>query len=223
MAPARLEGAAAISGALLLLFGTMLHPMQADPSDAVAAFTEYAADANWVASHLCQFFGIALMFVGLIGVGGAITGEAGEWIARVAVFFAASALALSAALQAVDGVALKTMVDDWFTAPADRNQAAFTAAFAVRQIEIGLASFVAMLFGVTAVLYGVAMSWSKQWPRWLGGLGVIGGLGTFTGGVLSATTGFSALQMNVSMPFNLTVIIWMILAGVILWRQAREP
>jgi hypothetical protein len=56
----------AIAGSLLLLLGTYLHPMPADPNDAVAAFTEYAADRLWVASHLTQLAGVTLM------VGGAL-------------------------------------------------------------------------------------------------------------------------------------------------------
>lgn len=44
----------AIAGAVLLLIGTILHPMSADPNVPLAAFTEYAADTHWVASHLMQ-------------------------------------------------------------------------------------------------------------------------------------------------------------------------
>jgi len=42
----------AISGALFLIIGTFLHPMEADLNVPLAAFTEYAAERNWVASHL---------------------------------------------------------------------------------------------------------------------------------------------------------------------------
>ena len=44
----------AIAGAALLCAGTYLHPMEANPNEPVAAFTEYAADDFWVASHLMQ-------------------------------------------------------------------------------------------------------------------------------------------------------------------------
>ena len=57
----RIGAIAAILGALLLFVSTLLHPLGADPDDAVAAFTEYAADRLWVASHLGQFLGVALM------------------------------------------------------------------------------------------------------------------------------------------------------------------
>lgn len=217
--PPRVGAVAAIAGALALLAGTALHPMDADPGDALAAFTEYAADTHWVASHLTQFLGVALMFIGLVAMRDAIRNEPAEWVARLGLVFGASAMTTAAVLQAVDGVALKVMVDGWSSAPLDQKQSAFMAAFAVRQIEIGLASFMALLSGVTAILYGVAFAWSRGFPSWLGWVGAIGGLGTVAGGLLSANTGFSTIAMNVAMPFNLVFATWVVLAGVVLWRR----
>ena len=51
---------------------------------------------------------------------------------------------MTTALKAVDGVALKVMVDAWAVAPAAQKEAAFYAAFAVRQVEIGLASVLSL-------------------------------------------------------------------------------
>jgi hypothetical protein len=127
----------------------MLHPMAADPADALAAFTEYAADPYWVSSHLTQFFGVALMFIGLVALRDTIQKQSVEWVARLGMLFGVCALAVAAALQAVDGVALKRAVNNWANAPLDQKQSAFMAAFAVRQIEIGLASYMALLFGVS--------------------------------------------------------------------------
>jgi hypothetical protein len=217
--PPKVGAVAAIAGALVLTLGTMLHPVDADPGDALAAFTEYAADAHWVATHLTQYLGVALMFIGLVTVRDAIQHEPAGWIARLGVVFGVSALTIAAALQAVDGIALKVMVDSWSSAPLDQKQNAFMAAFAVRQIEIGLASFMGVLFGVTVILCGLAIAWSKGFPAWLGWGGAIGGLGTVAGGLLSAHTGFSTIAMNVAMPFNLVIVIWMILVGVVLWRR----
>lgn len=163
------------------------------------------------------------MLVGLLAVGDAIRHEPAGWIARLGWVFGVCATAVAAALQAVDGIALKVTVDYWSSAPLDQRQSAFMAAFAVRQIEVGLASFVGMLFGVTAILCGIAMAWSKGFPAWLGWLGVVGGVGTVAGGLLSAHTGFSAIAMDVAMPFNLLIVIWMIPTGVVLWRRCSIP
>ncbi len=64
----RIGAIAAISGAVLLFIATLLHPMSADPNDPAAAFVEYAADRLWVASHLGQFLGVALLCVALIAL-----------------------------------------------------------------------------------------------------------------------------------------------------------
>jgi hypothetical protein len=40
----RLGATCAIAGSVLLFIGTYLHPMEADPNQAIAAFAEYAAD-----------------------------------------------------------------------------------------------------------------------------------------------------------------------------------
>src|SRR5687768_17106568 len=62
----RIGATCALVGSVLLFLGTYLHPMEADPNEAVAAFTEYAADHLWVASHLTQLAGVALMVVALL-------------------------------------------------------------------------------------------------------------------------------------------------------------
>ena len=51
----------------------------------------------------------------------------------------------------------------------------------MRQIEIGLASFLSVLFGLTIVAFGIALLVSRQFPKWLGWLGLVGGLGNSRG------------------------------------------
>ena len=200
MAVPRIIGSvSAIVGALVLMTGTMFHPLGADPGDHLAAFTEYATDDGWVASHLCQFVGVALMFIGLVAVYDTLR---------------------EGSVAGIDGNALKAMVDLWTSSVEEHKQAAFIAALAVRQIEVGAACFMANLIGATVVLFGAAAVKSELYPRWLGWLGIGGGAGTITGGLLIAFTGFSVIAMNVAMPFNLILVIWMIAIGVHMWRHA---
>src|SRR5215510_14454881 len=138
----------AITGSVLLLIGTYLHPSQADPNDAVAAFSEYAADRMWVASHLTQLAGVMLMTAALLFLARQLEAASGTGWARLAAGGAIASLAVAAALQAVDGVALKVMVDAWSAAPAAQKEGAFHAAFAVRQVEVGLASMLSLLSGL---------------------------------------------------------------------------
>ena len=218
LVPTKVGAVAAIAGAVLLTAGTMLHPMGADPGDPVAAFAEYAADRHWVASHLGQFLGVALMFVGLVALADTLRDQTTGWLARLGIYLAVAALAVTAILQAIDGVALKVMVDGWANASTDQKQSAYLAALAVRQIEIGVAAYMSILFGAATILFAYAVVESPAYQSWLGWLGVTGGVGTIGGGVLTAFNGFSATTMSVAMPFNLLVVIWMFLIGVVMWK-----
>lgn len=210
-----------VAGSILLLVGTALHPMDADPSDAIAAFTEYAADRWWVASHLTQLMGIVLMDTALLILARQVEAARGKAWSYVMAGSAVTGLAMAAALQAVDGIALKAMVNAWAAAPLAQNEMAYHAALAVRQIEIGLASMLCLLFGLTACLYGVALFAMRTVPRWLNGVAVIGGALTMVAGVAMASTGFSAITMAVNMPANFLLLVWMCGIGVVMWR--RKP
>ena len=210
----------AIVGAIVLMVATMLHPMGANPGDPIAAFTEYAADKLWVASHLGQFLSVGLIFVGLYGLSRSLRNDAIEWVANLGLLIALAALVLAAVLQAIDGVALKVMVDRWAVAADAQKQSAFDAAFAVRHIEIGAASFTAILFGTAGILFGISLTASPLYPMWLGWLAIVGGTGTAVGGLVTAFTGFSVAAMNLAMPFNFIMIVWIALTGALMWRQA---
>src|SRR5207249_4148902 len=190
---------AAVSGALTLFISTLLHPMKADPNDAPAAFAEYAAATSWVASHLGQFAGIALLAVALVALAATVEAGAPSAWARVGVVGVAASVAAAAALQAVDGVALKVMVDHWARASGEDRARAFEGAFAVRQIEIGAASLLCILFGITIAVFGIALLHSRRFPSWLGGVGLLGAVGLVTAGIAQAHTGFSGLAIMLSM------------------------
>jgi hypothetical protein len=219
---ARGGAAAAVSGALMLFISTLLHPLNADPNDAPAAFAEYAAATIWVASHLGQFAGIALLGVALVALAETLEAGAPSAWARIGLVGVAASVAAAAALQAVDGVALKVMVDRWARASGDDRARAFEGAFAVRQIEIGAASLLSILFGITIAVFGIAILCSRRFPAWLGWLGLLGALGIVAAGVVQAYTGFSPLAMMLSMPASCMLLFWAIVAGLFLWRLASR-
>jgi hypothetical protein len=217
----RVGGIGAIAGVVVLLVATMLHPLNARPGDAPAAFAEYAMDRHWVATHLAQLLGLVLITAGLVALSWRLrAGRAGAW-ALLAGLSAVAAVSLAAALQAVDGVALKLMVDRWAALESGRT-AAFEAAFGVRQIEAGLASLTGAFFGLTVVLYGVALLLAPVGPGWLGVLGLVAGAATLGSSIVQAHTGFSDLAMDTSMPSATLVLVWSLGIGVFLLRPARS-
>jgi len=193
--------------------------MSADPNDARAAFAEYAADRLWVASHLTQLAGVALVTAALVFLARRLEERVASGWERIAAAGAIASLAVAGALQAVDGIALKAMVDAWARAGAGEKDAAFRAAFAVREVEVGLASMLGLFLGATATLYGIALLADRTAPRWLGALAIAGGVPTFAGGVATAASGFSDTAMALSMPSGLLLMAWMVAVGVALWRD----
>jgi hypothetical protein len=215
----RIGPISAVAGAVLLLVGTFLHPMSADPNVPMAAFTEYAASHIWVASHLMQLAGVMLIAASLVLLSRRMAdGPSAEW-ATLGALGAIVSMAVASALQAVDGVALKFMVDNWAAIPEPGKSGLFVAAFGVRQIEVGLASIGSLLFGLTVSIYGIALLIDRRFPRWLGAVAIAGGIPTAIGGLAIAYTGFSDLAMTINMPANSLLILWMIALGIYGWQQ----
>jgi hypothetical protein len=211
-------GVSAIAGAVVLMVATWLHPLDAHPQDALAAFAEYAADRFWVASHLGQLAGVVLISAGLLGLAWRLRqGQGGMWASLGAVGVVVS-LAIGGVLQAVDGIALKVMVDRLASAAPEAQPAIFEAAFAVRQIEIGLGSVMAVFLGLAAVCYGLAQRSDAATPNWLGWLAIASGAATFAAGIVQAHLGFADATMAVSMPGSILLSLWVILAGLHLLR-----
>jgi hypothetical protein len=218
---ARIGAIAGVLGDLVLFVSTLLHPLGADPSDAPAAFAEYAADSLWVWSHLGQFLGFALLAVTLAALASTFEPGRAAW-ARIGLVGTAAIVAVAAALQAVDGVALKVMVDRWAAAGPDARPVAFEAAFAVRQIEVGFASLLSLISGLTVTVFAVGILGSRRYSRWLGLVGVCGGLGTLAAGLAQATTGFSGPSMTLSMLSSAVLLDWVVLVAISMWRLARS-
>jgi hypothetical protein len=194
--------------------------MDADPDDAPAAFAEYAADPLWVWSHLGQFAGVAVLGIALLGLAGTLeAGRAAAWT-RIGLVGIAATIAVAAVLQSVDGVALKVMVDRWAAAGAELDDARFEAAIAVRQVEIGLAALLNLLFGFTSAALSIAIVSSSRYPSWLGAGGLVVALAMVAAGAATAFAGFSAVPMTIVMLATLMFLVWLVAAAILMWRLA---
>src|SRR5579862_76008 len=213
----RIGPIAAIAGAIVLFVGTYLHPMSADPNVPRAAFAEYAASHHWVAIHLIQLVGVILITASLVLLSREMAdGPAAEW-AVLGSSGAIASLSVASALQAVDGVAVKVMVDTWAATP---EPASFSAAFGVRQVEVGLASIGSLMLGLTATVYGVAILIDGRLPRWIAIVAIVGGVPTAVAGLVMACTGFSNQAMLIGMPADALLILWLVALGIYGWKRA---
>jgi hypothetical protein len=78
---------------------------------------------------------------------------------------------------------------------------------------------VSLVFGLTVTGYGVALLVDRTYPRWVGGLAIVGGVPTTVAGVVMAYTGFSGLAMAISLPAGSLLLVWMLILGVLMWRR----
>jgi hypothetical protein len=236
----RIGAVLAMLGVIVFLASGMVHPSGADPGDSPAAFAEYAAHAPWKTVHLGQFVGSLLMLGALVALYYYVAAMSGQpaaavALARLGVVGAAVSIAMVAMLQAVDGVALKRMVDLWAAAPPDEKAAAFFAAEGVRWIEVGINSYMRMIFGLTVILYGLAIAVGIAFPRWLGWLGLVAGLAWVLAGLMVGYSGFSlpttilGLPPTVSRSIAMVIgllsfvhLVWLLILAVLMWRRAGQ-
>ena len=106
-------------------------------------------------------------------------------------------------------------------APAGETAAAFRVADALHEASIALFSmFIFAYFGVTILLYGLAVSLSDVYPKWLGWTAVVLGVGAAVLGLIQAYQGLSETVSTILFPIVATLIsLWILVMGVLLWRK----
>jgi len=213
-----------VAGDLLSLGAGALHPGREDPNAHAAVFAEYADSAAWIAVHLGQFAGMALLIAGLLAVGAALGDRAGgrDWAARFGAAAAVAALALYGVLQAVDGVALKHAVDAWAAAPAAEKAARFASAEVVRWLEWGTRSYQSVVFGLALLLLGAAVVRTARVPGAIGYLMGASGLAYLVQGWVLGAEGFSAANTAPQLLGYLLILAWSLWLAVEAWRPAAR-
>ena len=208
----------------LVVFGVTipLHPPGAN--DHQAAFTAYANSSSWVAIHLGQFVGTAVIIAGLLVLFFALNVSEGtpRWLGFFGAIAAGVALALAGVRFAVDGVALKQAVDAWVSAPAAEQAARFASAEALRWLEWGTTSYQDFMLGLALVLFAIVIVWTARVPRPVGYLMGLSGLASLVLGWVIGAEGFAPIGEVPSYAapvFLFASIIWLL---IVTWRMKES-
>lgn len=219
----RLGSVALLTGFVIIIVSTIFHPSTQPLTNHPLVFAEYANSKTWIASHIGQFAGVMLVFVGgfvalhrLLAISESDVVKALALIGLAAAVVAASTFAI---LQAIDGIALKRAVDSWAAAPANEKVAAFRVAEGIRWIEIGTNSIFRILQGSVTVIFGAAIAMSGLLHRWIGGLGILAGATTIIFGVGIAYVGFAG-QPIVGDVSTFTSLIWLAILGIFMGKKS---
>ena len=169
-----LSAALMVSGAVLNAVATFALLPSTEGADHEAIFTRYADSGAWVAGHFVQFAAVLLGTAGLFVLARALRPEASH-LAALAGAGAVATAAISALVQAVDGVALKQAVDVWVDAPPADEATRFGNAETVLWTGWGVQSFFYAVYGLTLALLGVAVAVSRRFGAWIGLVAVAAG------------------------------------------------
>jgi hypothetical protein len=74
---------------------------------------------------------------------------------------------------------------------------------------------------VTFILYGLAVAWSRVYPRWLGWVVVVAGIGSVVAGLVQAAAGEATTVTRVlTIIFPTVITLWLVGMSMLVWRRA---
>ncbi len=217
----RIGSVAGILGSLLAMVGNLLHP--ATPiGDPEGVAQTIAQSERWVLVHLVILVGLILMLGALVAISRSIEGGMAGVLAQLGSVAAVAGVTVGVVLVIVDGVAAKYLADAWEVAPPEEAAAALQVVLAEEAINFALAALFNILFaGVTFILLGLAVAWSGEYPRWLGWVVVVAGVGSVPVGLVQAYTGESiGFTRIATIIFPTIITLWVVVMSVLLWRKA---
>ncbi|HZA81280.1 MAG TPA: hypothetical protein VFC13_07375 [Actinomycetes bacterium] len=217
----RIGSTAGIAGALLAMVGNLAHP--ATPIDDPEGLARTIADSgSWVAVHLVIVVGLVLMLGGLIALGRSIEGGLPGALARLGTAAAVAGVTVGLILVIVDGIAAKQLADAWAAAPPDERATALRVVLASETVNFALAALFNIVFaGVTFILYGLAVAWSRLYPHWLGWIVAAAGVGSVAAGLVQAVAGEpSTLSRVLTIIFPTIITLWLVEMNVLVLRRA---
>jgi hypothetical protein len=225
--PTALRAAAAcgVVGSVLLLVANAAHPR---PSTADVgehqAFLRLAADSNaWLVIHVGIMLGALLMLAALVGLFFSLRDDPRAWLARPALAAALVGGAVGLVQHSIDA-AYGKVADDWAAAAAADKASLARIAAALEDVDFTMLSVnIVVFFGLSFVLFGLAVLPGTRYPRALGWVAVAGGIGAAVAGAIQLFTGPSVVTLFVFPVFAALLSLWTLVMSVLLWRRTSQP
>jgi hypothetical protein len=218
----RVGAGCAVAGPLL---ATLVNIVHARPSPSEVgeheAFLRLAAESGtWVPVHIGLIVAILLFVCGFIGLWYSMSEGPSAWLARIALSVALVSAALTLVQTSVD-LAIGQVADDWAAAPSAEKPTALRVGAALEDVDFMLLSVELMtFFGLTVILFGLAVATSGRYPSWLGQVGAVSGIPSFLAGIVQAAVGEASIATLIGVPIAAASLsLWLMVVGVILWRQ----
>ena len=191
-----------------------------DPGDTEAFIQSIVDSSIWAGIHVLVLVPLLLGVGGLLALYRSITGEPGGALAGLGFAGGVMGGAITAISVAIlGGGAMKELPDAW-AAAADK-EVPFAVAKATILVRFDIGSWGNLVFyGVAPILYGLAISLTGIYPKWLGWVAVVGGVGGVLIQIVQFSQGVSLVTSGVYVASFLVVTLWLVVMGVLMWRKA---
>ena len=213
----RIGAVSSVLGLVLGIVAGAFHGGGGQPNNLQATLPLYAANNYWELIHLGQFVADILLLVAFIALYRSITEGVSATLARLGIIIAVVAEGIYGVNQAVDGVAIKFVAQQWVSAPLAEKADAFRIAEAVRHIEIGTSSLWTLTSGIVLLLFGLAMALGRAYPRLLGWAAIGLGATEVAYSFNLARHGFTMSALGMA---SMLMVPWTLFLAFNLWRKA---
>lgn len=211
----RVGAAAAMVGAVIAIVFNILHPRSSDVGSAAEEVRLATEEGIWAFDHYMIAWAVGLALLAFIVISRSLTSEPSISWGRVALVFGIGSTALLFATVSIDGFALREA--------GEMADAATAEAVAFISSGLFLAS-IGSFFGLTPILYGIAVLSGDDYPAWLGWAAVVAGLLGIIAGTIIFFDGFSEFTTNVLFPISsLLFTLWIGVMGWMLWQKVSQP
>ena len=209
-------------GAVVAFPFVAFHP-HLPPGDAVGVLETVRDFGPWLFLHLGLIFVLLLILLALAAITRSVHGESRSTTATIALGIGAFGTLFGVLGQGVDGVGLKIATDVWEGTPSDDQHIAVLMGAGVMGVATGIFLLVLFFyFGLTSLAYGITFAVSREYPRWLAGLALLGGALGLAGAFITYFDDFSdPVYYGLFIPSAVVLLLWVFAASALLRRAQR--
>lgn len=198
----------------------LIHGGPADSGDTRANLQAIADSPLWMGVNLVGLAALLLFVGGLLALSRSITKEPGAALARLGFTAALLGGAFLSIQLVLEGSHTMKALAEACAAAADK-EVPCAVAEAMFLVSADFGSWGSVVFyGVAPILFGLAIALTGLYPKWLGWVAVVGGVGMALIQIVQFSQGVSQVTSSVYVVAFLVVNLWLLVMGVLMWRRA---
>ena len=217
----KIGSAGFIIGAILLVIFNVLLPRADDPSITQEVLQKLGGQE--VLTEVCALLlaiGAWAVMLGAAGVYRSISTGAGAAWTRLGFY----GIVVGTAMWAVNfalTMATAGAAANWLAAPAAGQVTAYSVAASLYAGSQAVETMSIIVYWLALAFLGIGMAVSTVYPRWLGWIGIVLGIGTMAAvGIVAAFTGLSSTLQLTFMVLSLLSMLWALVTGIWVARKA---